>query len=83
MLLRSGQLINKPPGYDLPLNTKETIMGERTLEELSTPNLVNQPLSIAFPALDMPLKLNSGFLNLLPKFHGLLGEDHTDILPNF
>jgi len=32
-------------------------------------------LSIAYAAIDKPLKLNSRFINLLPKFHGLAGED--------
>jgi len=32
-------------------------------------------MSITYAALDKPLKLNSGFINLLPKFHGLVGED--------
>jgi len=46
-----------------------------TLRELATPNLETQPLPITYPVLDWPRKLNFGFLNLLPKFHGLLGED--------
>ena len=48
-----------------------------TLCELAAPNLKTQPLSITiiYPVLDRPLKLDSEFLNLLPKFHGLLGED--------
>ena len=45
------------------------------LRELDAPNLETQPLSLTYPILDRPLKLNSGFLNLLPKFHGLPGED--------
>jgi len=32
-------------------------------------------MSITYAALDKPLKLNSGFINLLPKFHGLAGDD--------
>ena len=46
-----------------------------TLRELPAPNLETQPMSITYTALDKPLKLNSGFINLLPKFHGLVGED--------
>jgi len=46
-----------------------------TLRELATPNLETQPMSITYTALDKPLKLNSGFINLLPKFHRLAGED--------
>ena len=32
-------------------------------------------MSITYAALDKPLKLNSGFINLLPKFHGLAEDD--------
>jgi len=46
-----------------------------TLRELAAPNLETQPLSITYPVVDRPLKLNSRFLNLLPRFHGLPGED--------
>jgi len=48
-----------------------------TLCELAAPILETQPLSITYLVLDRPLKLNSGFLNLLPKFHGLLSEDSS------
>ena len=46
-----------------------------TLCELAAPNLETQPLSITYPVLDRPLNLSFRFLNLLPKFHGLPGED--------
>ncbi|KNA04062.1 hypothetical protein SOVF_203150, partial [Spinacia oleracea] len=45
-------------------------MGERTLKEMAAPNTGDDPLCIVFPELDKPLKLNSGFLNLLPKYYG-------------
>jgi len=54
-----------------------------TLRELAAPNLTVQPLSISYPALDRPLKLNSRFLNLLPKFHGLPGEDPYRFINEF
>ena len=54
-----------------------------TLCELATPNLAVQPLSITYPALDRPLKLNSEFLNLLPKFHGLSGDDPYKFINEF
>ncbi|XP_052483033.1 uncharacterized protein LOC105781540 [Gossypium raimondii] len=50
-------------------------MANQTLKQLAAPNLAAQPPSITYPALDRPLKLNSGFLNFLPKFNGLPGED--------
>jgi len=46
-----------------------------TLWELVAPNLETRPMSITYAVSDKPLKLNSGFINLLPKFHGLAGED--------
>ena len=46
-----------------------------TLRELVAPNLETQPISITYAVLDKSLKLNSGFINLLPKFYGLAGED--------
>ncbi|VFQ96437.1 unnamed protein product [Cuscuta campestris] len=46
-----------------------------TLRELAAPDLQTQPMSITYAVLEKPLKLNSGFLNMLPKFHGLHGED--------
>ncbi|VFQ95568.1 unnamed protein product [Cuscuta campestris] len=46
-----------------------------TLRELAAPNLNVQPLSITYAELEKPLKLNSGFINLLPKFHGSLKFD--------
>ena len=46
-----------------------------TFHKLATPNLETQPLSITYPVLDRPLKLNSRFLNLLPEFHELPNED--------
>ena len=55
------------------LKTEEVRMA--TLRELAAPNLEAQPLSITYAALDKPLKLNSGFINLLPKFYGLAGDD--------
>ena len=54
---------------------EELLMATRTLKELATPDVPRQTLGIVFPELEKPLKSNSGFLNLVPKFNGLLGED--------
>ncbi|KAK8314692.1 hypothetical protein V6Z12_D01G188300, partial [Gossypium hirsutum] len=74
MLLRSGRRTSK----DLVNITDQQAEypNLHTLKQLASPNLATQPPSITYPALDRPLKLNSGFLNLLPKFNGLPGEDH-------
>ena len=81
MKLRSGKEIgeqvlkaeNKESQPDPVSFRKEVSMS--TLRELAAPNLEIQPMSITYAVLDKPLKLNSGFINLLPKFHGLAGED--------
>ncbi|XP_056695527.1 uncharacterized protein [Spinacia oleracea] len=58
-------------------------MGERTLKEMAAPNTGDDPLCIVFPELDKPLKLNSGFLNLLPKYYGKSGENPHRHLKEF
>ncbi|XP_056684850.1 uncharacterized protein [Spinacia oleracea] len=58
-------------------------MGERTLKEMAAPNTGDDPLCIVFPELDKPLKLNSGFLNLLPKYYGKSGENPRRHLKEF
>ncbi|KAK9750033.1 hypothetical protein RND81_02G168300 [Saponaria officinalis] len=55
----------------------EYSMAEKTLKQLATPDVTATPLSIVFPTLEKPLKLNSDFLSLLPKFYGRSNE-----LPN-
>jgi len=84
MRLRSGKKIGEDKeqtlvdknreGYpnSVGLKTREVRMS--ALRELAAPNLETQPMFITYAALDKPLKLNSGFINLLPKFHGLAGE---------
>ncbi|XP_057248699.1 uncharacterized protein LOC104908967 isoform X1 [Beta vulgaris subsp. vulgaris] len=62
---------------------EEEMGDERTLKELAAPKLDDEPLGIVFPTLEKPLKLNSGFLNLLPKFYGRGGEDPNRFLKEF
>ncbi|VFQ71584.1 unnamed protein product, partial [Cuscuta campestris] len=50
-----------------------------TLKELAAPDLNVQPLAITYTELEKHLKLNSGFINLLPKFHGLLPTDRNNV----
>ena len=40
-------------------------------------------MSITYAVLDKPLKLNSGFINLLPKFYGLAREDPYRYISEF
>ncbi|KAL2907042.1 DNA damage-inducible protein 1 [Bienertia sinuspersici] len=62
---------------------EESNMAERTLKELGAPKLDDEPLCIVFPTLERPLKLNSGFFNLLHKFYGNAGEDPHRHLKEF
>ena len=46
-----------------------------TSHKLAMANLIIQPLSISCPTFDWPLKLNFGFLQILPKFDAQPSED--------
>ena len=48
----------------------------KTLKELVSPDLNQQPLCITFPTLDATttFELKSGLIHLLPTFHGLVGD---------
>ncbi|RDY09789.1 hypothetical protein CR513_05802, partial [Mucuna pruriens] len=50
---------------------------ERTLKELAIPNVEYQPWCIQYPQLEpaQTYELKFGLIHLLPKFHGLVGED--------
>ncbi|RDX97135.1 hypothetical protein CR513_20133, partial [Mucuna pruriens] len=58
---------------------------DRTLKELATPNVVYQPWCIQYPQLEpaQTYELKSGLIHLLPKFHGLAGEDPHKHLKEF
>ncbi|XP_052185189.1 uncharacterized protein LOC127796827 [Diospyros lotus] len=47
----------------------------RTIRELAAPDVHYQPLCIQYPQLQVNFELKSGLIHLLPKFHGLAGED--------
>ena len=57
----------------------------QTLRQLTAPNLRQQPLAIEFPELadGVSFELKSGLIHLLPKFHGLSGEDPNKHLAEF
>ena len=48
---------------------------ERTLRELAAPDFTYESLCIQYPDEDVPYVLKIGLIHLLPKFHGLVGED--------
>ena len=56
---------------------------ERTLKELAAPDVNYQSLCIQYPDVDAPFELRSGLIHLLPKFHGLAGEDPNKHLKEF
>lgn len=58
-------------------------MLNRTLKELAAPDVNYQPLCIQYPDLDADFELKSGLIHLLPKFHGLAGEDPHKHLKEF
>ena len=55
----------------------------RTLKELATPDLDQQPLCIKYPNLEVTFELKSGFIHLFPTFHGFAGEDPNKHLKEF
>ena len=54
-----------------------------TLKELTTPNFVYQPWCIQHPRAEVSYELKIGLIHLLPKFHGLAGEDSHKHLKEF
>ncbi|RDX82310.1 hypothetical protein CR513_36917, partial [Mucuna pruriens] len=58
---------------------------DRTLKELATPDVVYQPWCIQYLQLEstQTYELKSGLIHMLPKFHGLAGEDPHKHLKEF
>ncbi|KAL0457945.1 UNVERIFIED_CONTAM: hypothetical protein Slati_0421700 [Sesamum latifolium] len=48
---------------------------ERTIKEMTSLDLNQQPLCIEYPNLDVDFELKSDLIHLLPTFRGLAGED--------
>ncbi|RDX89848.1 hypothetical protein CR513_28370, partial [Mucuna pruriens] len=65
--------------------TEKMENNERTLKELATPDVVYQPWCIQYLQLEptQTYELKSGLIHLLPKFHGLAGEDPHKHLKEF
>lgn len=62
---------------------EEEMEEQRTLRELATPDMNQQPLCIEFPNINVAFELKSGLIHLLPTFHGLVGEDPHKHLKEF
>ena len=56
---------------------------ECTLREMGAPTVNQQPLCITVPNIAVNFKLKSGFIHLLPTFHGFSGEDPHKHLKDF
>ncbi|XP_052193815.1 uncharacterized protein LOC127802154 [Diospyros lotus] len=55
----------------------------RSIRELAALDVHYQPLCIQYPQLEANFELKSGLIHLLPKFHGLAGEDPHKHLKEF
>ncbi|RDY06298.1 hypothetical protein CR513_09734, partial [Mucuna pruriens] len=78
------------PGTQVPLcfhvpKPRQMENHDRTLKELTTLDVVYQPWCIQYPQLEpaQTYELKSGLIHLLPKFHGLAGEDPHKHLKEF
>ena len=56
---------------------------ERNLREMDAPDFTYESLCIQYPDEDVPYVLKTGQIHLLPKFHGLAGEDPHKHLKEF
>ncbi|OMO96175.1 Retrotransposon gag protein [Corchorus capsularis] len=55
----------------------------KTLRELAALNVNAKRLAIRYPDTNGNFEIKSGFIQILPKFHGLPGEDHHRHLTDF
>ncbi|CAN6555390.1 unnamed protein product [Malus baccata var. baccata] len=81
--------VSLPPSSPLHLSSEEEeepqegMADNRTLRELATPNMDQQPLCITYPNADGGFELKSGMIHYLPKFHGFSTEDANKHLMEF
>jgi len=61
----------------------EDMAEQRTLRELTTPNMNWQPSCIEFPNINVAFELMSCLIHLLPTFHGLASEEPHKHLKEF
>ncbi|KAL0361402.1 UNVERIFIED_CONTAM: hypothetical protein Sradi_3824700 [Sesamum radiatum] len=60
-----------------------TIIPERSIKEMTSLDLNQQPLCIEYPRLEVDFELKSGLIHLLSTFRGLAGEDPHKHLKEF
>ena len=56
---------------------------KRTMSELTAPEFTYDSLCIQYPEEEVPYVLKTSLIHLLPKFHGLAGEDPCKHLKQF
>ena len=61
----------------------EMANNNRTLKELTAPDLDQQPLCIQYPQLEVAFELKSGMIPHFPTFHGFTGKDPNKHLKEF
>ncbi|KAL2232135.1 UNVERIFIED_CONTAM: hypothetical protein Sindi_1393500 [Sesamum indicum] len=59
------------------------LIPERSINDMTSPDLNQQPLCIEYPDLEVDFELKSGLIHLLPTFRGLAGEDPHKHLKEF
>ena len=64
-------------------NMAQSLPHERTTSELIAPEFTYGSLCIQYPEEEIPYVLKTGLIHLLPKFHGLVGEDPYKHLKQF
>ena len=65
------------------LELNEMANKNKTLKELATPDLNQQPLCIEYPQLEVAFELKLGMIHLLPTFHGFAGEGPNKHMKEF
>ncbi|KAL0378541.1 UNVERIFIED_CONTAM: hypothetical protein Sradi_3159600 [Sesamum radiatum] len=59
------------------------IVLKRSIKDMTSLDLNQQPLCIEYPDLEVNFELKSSLIHLLPTFHGLAGEDQHKHLTEF
>ncbi|KAL0454963.1 UNVERIFIED_CONTAM: hypothetical protein Slati_0835500 [Sesamum latifolium] len=59
------------------------IIPKRSIKDMTSPDLNQQPVCIEYPDLEVNFVLKLGLIHLLPTFHGLAGEDPDKHLKEF
>ena len=75
--------MNSESKTDIQEETSEIIAKQRTLWELATPNVNQQPLCIELPYIEVAFELKLGLIHLLPTFCVLASKNPHKHLKEF